>query len=175
VLVLVYGGSLALTQALVVALYTPLRHRLQEGTDRRVFRGKVDLARGIAAYAREARTMLDLSDLLPKLLDRLEALLHLVHGAIYLWQAEALHASEVQGTLPQEAETLALASYIRERTLRQEARALRTEVDEAKRAKQVAEVTETDYFKVCASVRAICAGGARGGRRWTGTRYVSTP
>ncbi len=39
------------------------------------------------------------------------------------------------------------ASQARERALRQEVRALKIEIDEAKRKKQVAEITETDYFQ----------------------------
>jgi len=39
------------------------------------------------------------------------------------------------------------ASQAREAALRQEVRALKIEIDEAKRQKQVAEITETDYFQ----------------------------
>jgi twitching motility two-component system response regulator PilH len=39
------------------------------------------------------------------------------------------------------------ASQARERALRQEVQALKIEIDEAKRQKQVAEITETDYFQ----------------------------
>lgn len=39
------------------------------------------------------------------------------------------------------------ASKARERALRQEVRALKVEIDEAKRERQVAEITETDYFQ----------------------------
>jgi twitching motility two-component system response regulator PilH len=39
------------------------------------------------------------------------------------------------------------ASRARERALRQEVQALKIEIDEAKREKQVAEITETDYFQ----------------------------
>jgi GAF domain-containing protein len=39
------------------------------------------------------------------------------------------------------------ASRARERALRQEVRALKIEIDETKREKQVAEITETDYFQ----------------------------
>jgi twitching motility two-component system response regulator PilH len=39
------------------------------------------------------------------------------------------------------------ASRARERALRQEVRALKIEIDESKREKQVAEITETDYFQ----------------------------
>ncbi len=39
------------------------------------------------------------------------------------------------------------ASQARERALRQEVQALKIEIDEAKRARQVAEITETDYFQ----------------------------
>jgi GAF domain-containing protein len=39
------------------------------------------------------------------------------------------------------------ASKARERALRQEVQALKIEIDEAKRERQVAEITETDYFQ----------------------------
>jgi len=39
------------------------------------------------------------------------------------------------------------ASQAREAALRQEVRALKIEIDESKRQKQVAEITETDYFQ----------------------------
>jgi methyl-accepting chemotaxis protein len=41
----------------------------------------------------------------------------------------------------------ALEAYIREQSLRQEIRQLRIEIDQAKKARQVAEITETDYFQ----------------------------
>jgi hypothetical protein len=43
--------------------------------------------------------------------------------------------------------TVALEAYIRERSLRQEIQQLRIELDEARRERQVAEITETDYFR----------------------------
>jgi CRP-like cAMP-binding protein len=39
------------------------------------------------------------------------------------------------------------AVYAREQLLRQEVQALRIEIDEARQAKQIAEITETDYFQ----------------------------
>ena len=41
----------------------------------------------------------------------------------------------------------ALEAYIREQSLRQEIRELRIEIDEAKKSKAVAEITESDYFQ----------------------------
>lgn len=41
----------------------------------------------------------------------------------------------------------ALAAYIREESLRQEIQELRIKVDKAKRTRQVAEITETEYFQ----------------------------
>ena len=40
-----------------------------------------------------------------------------------------------------------MAARARERALRQEVQALKIEIDQAKREKQVAEITETDYFQ----------------------------
>ena len=43
--------------------------------------------------------------------------------------------------------TVALEAYIRGRSLRQEIQQLRIELDQALRDRQVAEITETDYFQ----------------------------
>ena len=43
--------------------------------------------------------------------------------------------------------TAALDGYIREEYLRQEIAKLRIEIDETRRARQVAEITDTNYFK----------------------------
>jgi CHASE3 domain sensor protein len=52
----------------------------------------------------------------------------------------------------------ALEAYIRERSLRQEIRQLRIEIDEAKRQKQVSEIVDTDFFQgLQAKVRALRA------------------
>ena len=42
---------------------------------------------------------------------------------------------------------MALEVYAREQRLRQEVQQLRIEIDEAKKVRQVAEITETDYFQ----------------------------
>ena len=42
---------------------------------------------------------------------------------------------------------VALEAYLREQGLRQQVRQLTIEIDEARQAKQVAEITETDYFQ----------------------------
>jgi GAF domain-containing protein len=42
---------------------------------------------------------------------------------------------------------VALISYIREQTLRQEIEKLRIEIDQSKQAEQVAEITDTEYFQ----------------------------
>lgn len=43
--------------------------------------------------------------------------------------------------------SVALAAYIREQQLRQQIASMRIEIDESRRARQVAEITETDYFQ----------------------------
>ena len=43
--------------------------------------------------------------------------------------------------------TAALDGYIREASLRQEIAKLKIEIDESRRARQVAEITETSYFR----------------------------
>ena len=43
--------------------------------------------------------------------------------------------------------TAALEGYIQEQSLRNEIKRLRIQIDEVKRAKQVEEITDSDYFK----------------------------
>lgn len=51
------------------------------------------------------------------------------------------------GKLARVFQDMARQVYAREQSLRQQVQALRIEIDEVKRARQVAEITETDYFR----------------------------
>lgn len=51
------------------------------------------------------------------------------------------------GKLARIFQNMARRVYAREQNLRQQVQALRIEIDEAKRVRQVAEITETDYFR----------------------------
>lgn len=55
--------------------------------------------------------------------------------------------TDALGQLARLFQRMERAVYAREQLLRQEVQALRIEIDEARQAKQVAEITETDYFR----------------------------
>lgn len=61
--------------------------------------------------------------------------------------AEVAARSDALGRLARVFQNMAREVYAREQRLKQQVQQLRIEVDEAKRARQVAEITETDYFQ----------------------------
>ena len=77
---LVLAGS----ALLIAALFLPLRRRVQTFIDRRFDREKVDFRRAFADFAREVRTIIDLSELAPALVNRTTELLHVSYGAVFL-------------------------------------------------------------------------------------------
>ena len=77
-----------------------------------------------------------------------------VIGVLQLINAQHLESGEIVSFAPDDAlealillASAALDGYIREENLRQEIAKLRIEIDESRRAKQVAEITDTQYFK----------------------------
>lgn len=64
-------------------------------------------------------------------------------GAVVPFDAEIVPVVESLSTLA----AAALEVYLREDHLRREIRALHVKIDEVKRARQVAEITDTDYFR----------------------------
>jgi DNA-binding response OmpR family regulator len=64
-------------------------------------------------------------------------------GQVVAFDDELQHMVETLSSLA----SVALEGYIREESLREEIQQLRIELDETKRAKQVAEITQTDYFQ----------------------------
>ena len=61
--------------------------------------------------------------------------------------AEVTRRPDELGHLARVFHRMALEVYAREQRLRQEVQQLRIEIDEAKKVRQVAEITETDYFQ----------------------------
>jgi two-component system cell cycle response regulator len=85
----------------------------------------------------------------------LEQVAHVVDAAAAVqegaFEPRALDAVAVRedalGTLARVFQRMALEVAARERALRRQVQELRIEIDEAKSARQVAEITETDYFR----------------------------
>jgi hypothetical protein len=103
ILALAYGAAILLLQAisqdltgpqpgvligaitlLLAAVFTPLRRRVQDAVDRRFYREKVDAQQALRGFAREVRSLIDLSELLEALVARTTELLHIAGGAIFL-------------------------------------------------------------------------------------------
>jgi DNA-binding response OmpR family regulator len=61
--------------------------------------------------------------------------------------AEVAARTDALGHLARVFQSMAREVYAREQRLKQQVQELRIEVDEAKKARQVAEITETDYFR----------------------------
>jgi len=61
--------------------------------------------------------------------------------------AEVAQRPDELGQLARVFESMAREVYAREQRLKQQLQELRIEIDEAKKAQQVAEITETDYFR----------------------------
>jgi len=61
--------------------------------------------------------------------------------------SEVMQRTDELGHLARVFNRMALEVYAREQRLRQEVQQLRIEIDEAKKVRQVAEITETDYFQ----------------------------
>jgi two-component system cell cycle response regulator len=60
------------------------------------------------------------------------------------------------GKLARVVQNMARQVYAREQSLREQVQALRVEIDETKKARQVAEITETEYFRdLCAKAQRL--------------------
>ena len=75
--------------------------------------------------------------------------------------------SDELGSMAKVFQRMAQEVYTREQALKQQVQELRIEIDEAKKASQVAAVTETEAFQICARRRRSCAGNA-------GARHLRT-
>jgi hypothetical protein len=73
----------------------------------------------------------------------------------------AARADEL-GKLARVFQNMARQVYAREQSLRRQVEELRIEIDEVKKARQVAEITETDYFRdLSAKAQRLRQRGAR--------------
>lgn len=103
----------------IVALFNPVRRRFQILIDRAFYREKVDFREAFTAFAREVRTIIDLPELLRKLVNRTTELLHITHGAVYLGGLEPERIGELRlaegRNLPEGMEILTLEATMLER------------------------------------------------------------
>jgi len=68
----------------VATVFTPLRRWVQVFIDRAFYREKVDFRQALITFSRDVRTMIELSDLLRVLVNRVTDLFHIAHGAVFL-------------------------------------------------------------------------------------------
>ncbi len=76
--------AIVLSTLISAALARPLLNRVRTFIDRRFYRDKVNIQQASQAFAIEARSILELPQLLKLLLQRLEGWLHNVHSVVYL-------------------------------------------------------------------------------------------
>jgi hypothetical protein len=81
------------TTLLIVALFNPLRRRLQAFIDRRFYRRKYNAARTLSAFGATLRTETDLGELSEHLVEVVQETIQPVHVSLWLRQPER-HATE---------------------------------------------------------------------------------
>lgn len=91
-----------------VALINPVRQRIQTFIDRRLYRGKIDLAQELTDFSREIRTIIDLSELLDVLIHRMIGLWHVSHGGMFLRGPDGQFHLAHAHNLPEDAGTARL-------------------------------------------------------------------
>ena len=86
--------AIVISTLILAALFQPIRKRMQTFIDRLFFREKVDFRQAFTDFSLEIRTIIDLPELLRVLMERVTRLLHIRHGAVYLYEDGSFKLSE---------------------------------------------------------------------------------
>ena len=84
--------AIVATTLLIIALFNPLRRRLQAFIDRRFYRQKYDAVKILAAFAASLRTEVDLSSLSTHLVHAVEESMQPTHVSLWLRPSDSLRA-----------------------------------------------------------------------------------
>jgi len=74
-----------ISTVVLMLLTQPLYHRIQRFIDRRFYREQVDFRQAFTSFSKQVRTIIDLPELLDVLVERTTGLLHIAHGAVFLY------------------------------------------------------------------------------------------
>lgn len=87
--------AIALSTLAIVALFGPLRRRIQVGIDRRFYRGKYDAARTLSEFGERLRDQVDLAHLSGDLASVVQHTSHPQHVSLWLRDAgpEGVHGT----------------------------------------------------------------------------------
>jgi hypothetical protein len=81
------GVAVAISTLIVVALFQPLRRRIQSAVDHRFFRAKYDAQRTLDAFAARLRDEIDLDSLERELVDAVRETVQPTHASVWLRKA----------------------------------------------------------------------------------------
>lgn len=107
--------AIVISTLVLAALFQPFRKRLQSFIDRLFFREKIDFRQAFTDFSLEIRTIIDLPELLNVLLERVTELLHIQHGAVYLYEEGSFKLNDSINLDPEDAAKLPLNSASMER------------------------------------------------------------
>ncbi len=84
----------------IALAFTPLRRRVQIFIDRAFYRENVDFRQALFIFSRDVRTMIELSELLRVLINRVTDLFHIAHGAAFLITGDGSNQQVESRNLP---------------------------------------------------------------------------
>ncbi len=81
-------AAIVISTLIIALIFQPIRLRMQTFIDRMFFREKVDFRQAFTDFSLEIRSIIELPELLHVLITRVTSLLHIQHGAVYLYTDE---------------------------------------------------------------------------------------